>query len=256
MDPLERLARLQTAGEDALRRSSAAHTAAKTAQGTDPTETVTATLDPDGHLTALHLAPTWKSRLSPDKLGAAVRTAAETAGGNRLSSWAEAYANSPSTDELSTAASPAPPTNTTNTANIAAELQRLTSDRRRTGEDISAALHELLTMAETLERGLDEISTQMSAAASRTHTGTSPDGHVRVTVTPGGEIANVEYDVRWIRESHEYNIARQTVAAAEAAYRAASRDSVEAIVDESSLGELQRLLHNPTELARRLRLSD
>jgi DNA-binding protein YbaB len=246
MDPLERLARLHSAGAEAVRHASGARSA--TARGTDASEAVTISLNGDGQLSAMQLKAGWKSLLTPQSLGSAVRSAVDNAGLTRLTDWAEAFT---ADDSPATA-----PSTATASADIAGELQRLTSRRRRTDEDNSAALRELLVMAEALERGLDEATARIETAATRTHVGSSHDDHVRISVSGAGEITDVQYDERWLLEAHEYNIARQTVAAAMAAYRRASRDSARAIVEESSIGDVSRILQDPAELARRLRLSD
>ena len=100
------------------------------------------------------------------------------------------------------------------------------------------------------------MSGKLQATVGATHIGQSPDRHVRVTVTGGGEVADVQFSRAWLREAHEANIARQVTAAFHAAYEQAAAHGVDRLIADSPLGEVQRATQDPFGLARRLRLTD
>lgn len=222
----------------------AAAAGARDARGTDRTGAVTVSLDGDGHVAAIQVAAGWRHRLDPDELGDAVREAAQAAAVERLASWGEAYADD------SPVAAEVPPHD-----GFAQQLQNAAT-ARMSSADGRAALMELLAMAEAVERGLDEVSANLQSTVDATHTGRSPDRHVTVTVTGGGEVAGVRYDRGWLRDAHEINIGRQTLSAFTAAYAAAARSGVDRLIADSPIGEVQRAAQDPFGLARRLRLHD
>jgi DNA-binding protein YbaB len=245
-DPLEHLARLQGESSEILGRSRAGTSAASTAHGTDETGAVTVTLDGDGRVVGVRLESDSKARLGPDGVGAAVRDAARAAALSRFTNWGEAYGGADT--------EPAGP-EANSAAEVAVELERLIVHRRRTSEDISVALRELLSMAEAIDRGIDDVSARLQSATVAEHTGHNQDRQVTVTITGGGDVVDVRYDQRWLREAHEFNIGRQTVAAFRAAYELAAQHGVHRLIAESPLGEVQQTVQDPARLARLLRLS-
>jgi DNA-binding protein YbaB len=141
-------------------------------------------------------------------------------------------------------------------ASVAQELRRLTSDRRMTGEDTTVALLELLHLVEDLERGIDEVTERLPAVEAAVYIGRSADRHVTVAVTGAGEVTEVRFDHSWLARAHEINIGRQVASAFAAAYTAAARHGIDQIIAASSLGEVQRAVRDPLDLAYRLRLAD
>jgi DNA-binding protein YbaB len=186
----------------------------------------------------------WRRRLGPDALGPAIGEAARAAAAARLETWGETFGEP--VDE------PAPAL----TGDSFAEQLQAVATKRMSGEDVRASLLELLDMAERLEQGIDQVSRQLNATVDATHTGRSTDRKVTVTVTGGGDVAEVRFDQRWLQTAHEINIGRQTLSAFEAAYREASASGVDQLIAGSGIGEVLRESQDPFGLARRLRLRD
>jgi DNA-binding protein YbaB len=205
-DPLEALGQLLGEADAARERTRAAAARTADARGSDSTGAVTATLDGDGHVSAVQVAGGWRRWLDPQELGDAVRESVQAAAVARLAAWGEAYADdsAPSSD-VARAASPV--------HDDFAEQLREASTARMSSADGRAALLELLAMAEAVERGLDEVSARLRSTIDATHTGRSTDRHVTVTVTGGGEVTEVRFDRGWLRDAHEINIGRQTMSA-------------------------------------------
>jgi DNA-binding protein YbaB len=243
-DPLEDLGRLLAEAAAVREQTRAAAAAAAYVRGSDSTESVTVSLNGDGHVAAVQVAAGWRQRLDPDDLGDAVLEAAQAAAVARLAAWGEAY-----TKESPAAATPPVREDFAEQLNEVATARMSSADGR-------AALLELLAMAEAVEQGLDEVSARLQSTIDAAHVGRSADRHVTVTVTGGAEVTGVRYDRGWLRDAHEANIGRQTVSAFAAAYAVAARSGVDRLVAESSLGEVQRAALDPLGLARRLRLHE
>jgi DNA-binding protein YbaB len=122
--------------------------------------------------------------------------------------------------------------------------------------DRRAALTELLELAQAIERGIDEVSGKLQATLNATHTGQSPDRHVRVSMTGAGDVTAVRFDRAWLREAHEINIGRQITAAFGAAYEKVAAHGVRRLIADSALGQVQRATQDPFGLAHRLRMTD
>jgi DNA-binding protein YbaB len=254
-DPLADSERRRGEAAAARERARAATVAAADARGTDGTGTITVSLDGHGHVAGVQVAAGWRRSLDPDELGDAVREAAQAAAVERLTAWGEAYADDSGAD--SGAGSGAADAGAADVPHEDfAEQLRAAATARLSSADGRAALLELLAMAEAVERGLDEVSARLRSTLDATHTGRSADRHVTVTITGGGEVADIRYDRGWLRDAHEINIGRQTLSAFTAAYAAAARSGVERLIADSPLGEVQRAAQDPFGLARRLRLSD
>jgi DNA-binding protein YbaB len=161
--------------------------------------------------------------------------------------WGSAYAGEPATDRT-----PAAPSRDDD---LAQRLQDAVSGPM-SSDDVRTAVLELLAMAEDVERGLDEVSARLPQSLAAQHTGRSPDRRVMVTVTGGGEVVEVGYELRWLRDAHEINIGRLTMAAFTAAYAAADISGVDRLIAGSGLGAVLRQTQDPFGLARRLRLRD
>ncbi|MFI5931791.1 YbaB/EbfC family nucleoid-associated protein [Actinoplanes sp. NPDC051494] len=238
-DEIGRLSRLFDDNAVFQRQAGAAAAAASEARGTDATGSVTVTVSAEGRVAAVRIDAGWRAALEPGTLGDAVRAAAQEAALARIALWGAAFGADTRTHDV---------------ALLDPEQVRALSSGRMSGADSRAALLELLAMAEDLERGIDEVSAGLAAARAAIHTGRSADQRVTVTVTGAGEVGEIRYDRRWLRDAHEFGIGRQTMAAFTAAYSAAARDGADAVIAASRLGELQRVTRDPAELARRLRL--
>ncbi|WP_250029446.1 energy transducer TonB [Paractinoplanes maris] len=245
-DRLEHLRVLAERGETLAAQARAAGQRASGATGADPAGAVTVTLDEQGRVGEVTVVPGWRRRLGSLALDEAVIEAVRVATRRRFEAWGDAWAG----DAPATA--PA-----LDRDDFTRRLQAAAGGSGPlSAEDSRAALRELLTLAESIEQGLDQVSGALSGALAATHTGRSPDRKVRVTVTGGGDVTAIAYDRQWLLQAHEINVARQTTAAFRAAYAEADRHGVRELIAESRLSEAQQLAQDPLGLARRLRLTD
>jgi|tagenome__1003787_1003787.scaffolds.fasta_scaffold20963616_2 DNA-binding protein YbaB len=247
-DRLEPLARLCEEGDALLRdaRSAAEVTAAP---GSDPTGSVRVTLDDQGRVAGVTVVTGWRQRLGTDELAGAVVEAVRDASMRRLEAWGEAYGSAPANGRPVTEHVEFDRDDFQRQLQAAATGQMSEADRR-------AALTELLELVESVERGIDEVSGSLRATLGATHSGQSPDRHVTVTLTGGGEVTAVRLDRAWLREAHEINVGRQVTAAFRTAYEKVAAQGVRRLIADSSLGAVQRATQDPFGLAQRLRLRD
>lgn len=252
-DRLDDWRRLLDQGESLVRDASSAARAGA-ATGRDETGSVRVVLDADGRVAAVNVAAAWRRRLGEKGLSEAVLEAVRDAAVRRLEAWGEAY-GAGGDDQLGERSGDAGDRPGVDPGDLQRRLREVAtgpmseSDRR-------VALTELLELAEAIERGLDEVSGRLRATLAATHTGQSADRHVTVTVTGGGEVTAVRLSRTWLRQAHEANIGRQITAAFRAAYERTAAHSVDKLISDSPLGEIQRAAQDPLGLARRLRLSD
>jgi len=250
---LEALARLVEEGE-ALARHARTAQSVSASPGLDPTGSVSVTLDAQGRASRVNVSAGWQRRVGVEGLSGAVVQAVRDASIRRLTAWGTAFGEEPG-DRSGTTVSGVPD---------AVALDRDDFQRRlhaaATGgmsvEDRRAALSELLELAEAIERGIDEVSDKLQATLDAVHAGQSPDRHVTVSMTGGGEPTAVRFDRTWLREAHEINIGRQLTAAFHAAYENVASRGVRKLIADSALGEVQRRTQDPFGLAHRLRMTD
>lgn len=244
-EPLDALARLADEGESLARRAWTAESL-PASPGSDPTGSVTVTLDPRGRVSTVKVSAGWRARVGAEELPGAVVAAARDASIRRLSAWGGAFGES--SGERS--ATPVPLDRD--------DFQRRLRDAATgamSAEDRRAALSELLELAEGIERGIDEVSGKLRATLDAAYTGQSPDRHVTVTLTGGGEPTAVRFDRNWLRQAHDINIGRQLTAAFGAAYEKVAVQGVTKLIADSGLGEVRRRTQDPFGLARRLRMT-
>ncbi|MBL7258749.1 hypothetical protein [Paractinoplanes lichenicola] len=245
-DRLDHLRELAEQGEALARQARTAEERASGATATDAAGAVTITLDGDGRVSGVAVASGWRRLLGSEALSQAVIEAVQAATVRRVEAWGDAYA------DQTPAESPV-----IDRDDFARRLQAAADGGGpMSPEDSQAALRELLSLVESIDQGLDQVSAEVGGALAATFTGRSPDRKVQVTVTGGGDVADVTYDRAWLLQAHEINIARQTAAAFRAAYEEAGRHGVQELIGRSKLGEAQALLQDPLGLARRLRLTD
>ncbi|SNY28374.1 YbaB/EbfC family nucleoid-associated protein [Paractinoplanes atraurantiacus] len=240
----EELAGLLEEGEELARTAQSAATA-PAGPGSDETGSVRVTVDAQGQVAEVSVAAGWKRERGPEGLPAAVIEAVRDALSRRLAAWGEAYGEGK--PEM-----PGPMEK--GQGDFQRKLGELAT-RRMSAEDRRAALSELLSLLEAVERGLDEVDGQLESTLGATHTGHSPDRHVAVTVTGGGEVVDVRFGREWLRGAHEINIGRQTTAAFRSAYEKAAAHGVQQLIAGSPLGAAQRETQDPFGLARRLKLT-
>ncbi|XVU26480.1 hypothetical protein ACQPZJ_05340 [Actinoplanes sp. CA-054009] len=239
----EELAGLLEEGE-ALARAAQSAAAAPARPGSDETGSVRVTVDANGRVAEVSVGSGWKRDLGPERLGAAVIEAVRDALTRRLAAWGEAYG-----DDKRQMSELEPMDH----GDFQRKLGELATSPM-SSEDRQSALGELLTLLEAVDRGLDEVSGQLQSTLGATHTGHSPDRHVAVTVTGGGEVVDVRFGREWLRGAHEINIGRQATAAFRSAYEKAAAHGVQQLIADSPLGAAQRETQDPFGLARKLRL--
>ncbi|BCJ41087.1 hypothetical protein GCM10010168_46150 [Actinoplanes ianthinogenes] len=244
----------------AARAAAAMRSAELSGQGEDDSGAVLVRLDGNGRVASVRVTQRWRERVAASALGDAVVEAVRAAGMARFAAWGATFADGAQpagggggavSGHGSALASGSG--SGFGSGDFARELSRLAT-RRMSSDDSRVALSELLAILEDVEQGLDQALDRVTAARSNNYTGHSPRRDVTVTVTGGGEVSEVRYHSRWLAEAHEANIGRQTVAAFQAAYALAARDSVDTVIAESRLGAAQRAVQDPFELATRLRL--
>jgi DNA-binding protein YbaB len=251
-ESLDGLARLVDEGETLRRRAWAAENVPAT-PGSDPSGSVTVTLDGQGRVSAVKVSAGWRRRVGVEDLPGAVVHAVRDASIRRLTAWGTAFGGSQ--DRSATAAKGAPAPVALDRDDFQRRLHAAATGSM-SAEDRRAALSELLELAEAIERGIDEVSGKLQATLDAAYTGQSPDRSVTVTVTGGGEPTAVRFDRGWLREAHEINISRQLTAAFTAAYEQVAARGVPRLIADSALGEVQRRTQDPFGLAHRLRMTD
>jgi len=230
------------------RDAGAAWATVGSAQGSDPSGAVSVGLDGAGRVASIEVAEDWRGRLSNGAaLEEAIGQAVEAATRSRLETCARAVSD----PEGVTAAGPPIEAPT----DFAYRLQQAATGEV-TAETGPAALSALLEVLQQVEQGLDEVSAKLNATINRGLTGRSGTDQVTVTVNGGGELRQVRYERRWLRQAPASDIARQTMAALRDAYRKVDRDGVSQLVAGGALGEAQRTVQDPFGLARRMRLAD
>ncbi len=248
---LDGLARLLEEGEGLVRRARAAESGSAST-GSDPTGSVSVTLDVHGRVSVVTVSAGWQRQLGAEDLSGAVVEAVRSASIQRLNAWGDSFGE--------------PDTSTATPAGAAEPVALDRDDFQRrlhaaatgpmSAEDRQAALSELLELAEGIERGIDEVSGKLQATLNAVHTGYSPDRHVTVSMTGGGEPTAVRFGRAWLREAHEINIGRQVTAAFRAAYEQVAANGVQKLIADSPLGEVQRATQDPFGLAHRLRMTN
>lgn len=249
--------RLRAEADDLTRRLGATDDPAARYQGSDPSEVVTAQVDGDGRVRHVRVAQGWRQVGGAVGLGSAVRAAVETAALDRLRALDERLAT-----ELAGPVAPDPAGHAAATGEDGAARGRnravdelvASLSAQPDQEATIEAMREMVRMVKDLDADLDALSRQVADRQARSYDGQSAGRHVTVRITGDGAPVGVDYDARWLYDTHEVNIGRATVEAFEAAYLAAGRQTVEGLVADSRIGALSRLAGDPLELARRLGL--
>jgi DNA-binding protein YbaB len=212
----------------------------------DPTGSVSVTLDKDGLLQDVKVEGTWRKSLEPSALGAAVQEAIMTAAAQRTETWSTRLAEQ--SDEPESRARPmAPPSES-----LAGKLTAA-ADGATPGPP-AAALEELLQLLKAINTGIDEATSEIGAHLAKEYAGRSSSGHVRATINGTCLIKELTYEQRWIEKAHHFNVGRETMEAVHDARQKMANHGVQDIIDGSSLGEVLALANDPTALAERLRL--
>jgi len=261
-DRLGSLPRLFEEGE-ALLRDARSAVRASADPGSDATGSVSVRLNAQGQVIGVSMAAGWQRRLGVDGLPDAVVEAVRDAAVRRLTAWGSAYGQDPANRSDVATGTPSGGVATGDAMEDRVPLDRDDFQQRlqaaatgpMSGEDRRAALLELLALAEAIERGIDEVSGKLQDTLNARYSGHSPDRHVTVSMTGGGEVSAVRCDREWLRGAHELNVGRQITAAFAAANQQVAAHGVDKLIADSPLGQVQRATQDPLGLARRLRLT-
>jgi DNA-binding protein YbaB len=245
-DPLEELARLRDRADSLVQKFAATRTGAAFT-GADRSGALTVTVDEAGRVANVRVGKAWRTRIGVDALADAVLEAVRAAAAARLRVWAEAFV------EQQDAPDPRPGPMPSAFRSTAGQLDELATAPMTSNRGL-AALEELLAMARAIERGIDEVSAKVRAHLETTYTGHSASRHVAVTITGGGAVADIRFDPRWLDRAHEISVGRETADAFRAAYRQAGERTIDDVVAQTPIGEVQALGRDPLGLARRLYL--
>jgi DNA-binding protein YbaB len=202
--------------------------------GSDASGAVTVHVDGDGRLRGITLDRRWRRQLPVDALDGVVLEAVEQASLTRLRQWSDAMA-----DDAAGSAQPIG-----DVAAVAAQLTQ-TASTAVTGDRGPGALHEILSMLETIDASLDELSRHVHGQADSRYAGHSTNRRAVVTLDGTGALIGVQYDRRWLDQAASADIEEQTHAAFDAAYRLADARSVRTLIDSSGLGAITRLVSDP-----------
>lgn len=248
-DPVAQLSELWDEADILAQRLEAAARQGQSWTATDGTGAVSVTVNGKGHVDEVEIGQDWRRRVSGDELAGAVREAAEAAALRRFESWGEALAEPGSEREVRPR--PMPMLG----ESLAYQLDELASAKMDSA-DGRAALRELVSLLESVERGIDQVTAELQVQAGAVFTGYNLTRDVSVSVNAGGVVSDISYNRHWLVNATPQNVSRETVSAFQAAYREASQYSPEAVIARSPLGEAQALAQDPFGLARRLHLRD
>lgn len=245
--------RLQAEANDLARRMAKVQDPAASYQGIDTHAVVTVTLDGNGLIRDVAVAQGWQRVGGAAQLAVAVQEAREAAVLERLRRLDEILKEQLDSDEVPPAGSATSPSGADVSDSSITELVESLSAQASSASTV-AALRELVSMLEGVDADLDELARQVSGQQSRPYEGRSTGGHVTVRVAGDGAVLRVDYESRWLRGAHEFNIGRETRDAFEAAYRVAGAQTMQGLLPNSRIAALDRLAGDPLELARRLGL--
>jgi DNA-binding protein YbaB len=207
--------------------------------GSDESGTVTVDLDRDGNVAAVRVDADWRQHHTPEELSAAVLAAMGRAVGDRMGTWAQTFVESAETHP-ERATRPLPVQD-----DFAARVTEAAG-----GHLDEAALVELIG---NLDAALEEANQAMERLANANYSARSTSGHVRARCHVSGQVLDLAYDQRWLETAHSFNIGRETTEAVTRAHREATATSLQAALEASSLGRLQKILNDPEALGRALR---
>lgn len=231
----------------ATQRFEQAQATVTTVSQTDSSGAVTVTVDADGGLQDVRVDQGWQQRLEPDMLGPAVQDALLAAAAARGDQWASAFA------EQSSEPPPRVRPMLTPALSFAGQLGELTRSSSG-GGPTTATLEALLEMVQALNASIDDVSRQVADHQATEYVGRSSSHHVTATVTGAGAVVSLRYDERWLARAHPVNVGRETTQAIHDGYRSMAGRSAQSIIDDSPLGQIQALAHDPVALAERMRL--
>ena len=245
IDPIERLADSRDGLDRVAQRFERAQARRTATDGRDSSGQVTVRTDPDGDVTDVIIGTNWQSLLDPEQLGAAVVAAYNDAGLTAAKQWGLELADA--LDEPEPATRPLPGVSDS----VVGRLDALVTPEQL-AERSDASMSAMIELLEQVVGDVDRVSADAAALAARTITGEAQGA--RVTVSGTGHLITVELDPDWTSGTSASSVSRFVMTAHRQARREARARTVEDLVADSSIGELERLSRDPRALAERLRL--
>lgn len=209
------------------------------ARGHDTSGEVSVRITPDGKLVDVVLGPRWITRLDPESYGAAVLEAYAQASLTAAEQWGRALV-----EEFEGPEPPARPAPSPGDSTYARLDEAISSERL--GRENDSVLRAITELLRGVNRDLDGITAEAQGLAQARHTGVSRQAEVTVSGT--GLLVSVEVDPAWAAGTKAASLAQHTMRAYQEALRLSSTRTVDDIIAESSLGELQRLATDPAAL--------
>jgi DNA-binding protein YbaB len=243
---MDRIAAARDGLDRAAQRFERAQARLEAVSATDGSGQVSVRLAPSGEILDVLLDPHWTSRLDPEEFAGAVLEAYAGATTLAANEWGHAVADQ--MDEPEPQTRPLPPTEDSVSARLAEIVSPETLAQRS-----EASLQAMADMLRTVKDDLDTVSAEAEALAQRVVTGRSKG--VTVTMIGSGVLTGVDVDPEWARVTSPANLAARLMGAYTDARRQQQSRTVDDLIAGSSIGELQRLAHDPRALAERLRLT-
>ena len=249
-DPLDRIADARDDFDKAAQRFEQARARQQVVTGRDASGQVSVRVAPDGLLSDVLLEAHWTSRLAAEELGGAVLEAYTAATVASMEEWGRAVVDEVDRDASGEPrhARPLPPTSDS----VYAALSELATPETL-AQRSEASLNALADLLRGARRDLDRVTEEAEALAARTLVGESQGA--KVTLAGTGALLAVEVEATWASSTNPANLAGRIMRAYEDARRQVRARTVEDVVADSSIGELQRLAADPRALAERLGLT-
>lgn len=244
-DPMARLADTRDRLDRTTRRFGEADASRGEVSGSDSSGEVSVRIGRDGALLDLILGQRWMHHIEPDAFGGAVIEAYTQATIAAAEEWGVALAEQ--FDGPEPATRPLPGTHESTYGRLNDII-----DSRSLGQQSSASLEAMAATLRDVRNDLDRVVAEAETLATTEHVGQSKGATVRVTGL--GILASVEADPVWAASTNAGNLAQRTLQAYQAARRLALARTVDDVIAQSSVGELNRLAEDPEALAQRFGL--
>lgn len=246
LDPIDRIANSRDGLDRAAQRFERADARRETVSGADASAQVMVRMTPDGIIQDLLIDPHWTGRLAPEEIGGAVEEAYLNASIESAEEWGRALAEEvdgpvPQTRPLSPASD-----------SIYSQLDQIVSPEALARRS-DASLQAMVELLAAVNADLDRVSADAVALAGRTLVGEAQGA--KVTVNGTGVLTGVDIDPDWARATNAANLSTRIIGAYKDARRQARARTVDDLIAESSIGDVQRLAADPRALAERLRLT-
>jgi DNA-binding protein YbaB len=213
-DVLAGLSALRQRAEVMLAQAQAAQSAVGgPLSGRDDRGAVSVTVDGDGTVIDLAVAPDWQNLVGIGGLGTAIESAVAAVTAARLEAWAAAF----TADNLVPPQAPPP--------------EPPSASHR-------GSMTELVDLLHGINADVDRLTQEITATMAGAHTGRSRAGHAAVTVTRARALVEVSLDKRWLVRAHVRAIGKEIIEAFDAAYQRVGRPDPAGALARTRLGEV------------------